>query len=155
GYTRTTAISVTAHGPGGQLTGATPDGRYAGETLADANASPIRGTDKNGPLAVFKSAMKIDQSKYQGFLMNMKFHPSALKTKEDMKKLGDAIKVYFKHGGSMIQFNVVSSKVLRDAQQNPDEYRDLMVRVAGYSTYFVDLTRNIQDEIIERTEHSF
>ena len=137
------------------MRGAIPDGRYAGETLADANASPIRGTDKNGPLAVFKSAMKIDQSKYQGFLMNMKFHPSALKTKEDMKKLGDAIKVYFKHGGSMIQLKVVSSKVLRNAQQNPDEYRDLMVRVAGYSTYFVDLTRNIQDEIVEHTEHNF
>jgi len=155
GYSRTNAISVTSHGPGGALTGATPDGRYAGETLADANASPIRGTDTQGPLAVFRSAMKIDQHKYQAFLFNMKFHPSALKTEADQMKLVDAIRVYLNNGGSMIQFNVVDDKVLRDAVVHPEDHKDLMVRVAGYSAYFINLTPNIQSELIERTSQTF
>jgi formate C-acetyltransferase len=155
GYTRTNAISVTSHGPGGALTGATPDGRMAGETLADANASPIRGTDVEGPLAVFRSAMKIDQTKYQAFLFNMKFHPSALKTAEDQMKLVNAIRVYLTNGGSMIQFNVVDDKTLIAAKECPCDYQDLMVRVAGYSAYFVNLTENIQNELIERTSQKF
>jgi len=155
GYSRTNAISVTSHGPGGKLTGATPDGRRAGETLADANASPIRGTDHNGPLAVMRSAMKIDQSKYQAFLFNMKFHPTALKNAEDRMKLVDAIRVYLTNGGSMIQFNVVDDKIMIDAQAHPEDHKDLMVRVAGYSAYFVNLTSDIQNELIERTSQQF
>lgn len=155
GYTRTNAISVTSHGPGGALTGATPDGRRKGETLADANASPIRGTDTQGPLAVFRSAMKIDQTKYQAFLFNMKFHPSALRTKDDQMKLVDAIRTYLSNGGGMIQFNVVDQETLIDAKKNPQNHKDLMVRVAGYSAYFVTLTENIQNDIIERTSQRF
>ena len=155
GYTRTNAISVSAHEPGGSLTGATPDGRFKGEVLADANASPIRGFDKKGPLAVFRSAMKIDQCGYQAFLINMKFHPSALQSKDDYTKLATAIKTYFKGGGEMIQFNVVDVETLKEAQKKPEQHGDLMVRVAGYSAYFVKLTPGIQGDIINRTEHKF
>jgi len=155
GYTRCNMISVSAHSPGGDLTCATPDGRKKGEILADANLSPIQGTDKNGPLAVFRSAMKVDQQDFQAFLMNMKFHPSALQTPADYDKLVYAIKTYFNGGGKMIQFNVADGETLRKAQKDPDSYRDLMVRIAGYSAYFVDLTPNVQGDIIRRTEQRF
>jgi len=155
GYARTNMISVSAHAPGGELTGATPDGRKKGEILADANLSPIQGTDKNGPLAVFRSAMTVDQRDFQAFLMNMKFHPSALQTQDDYDKLITAIKVYFNGGGKMIQFNVVSQEVLQEAKKSPDAYKDLMVRIAGYSAYFVQLTPVVQDDIIRRTSHTF
>ena len=155
GYTKCNAISVTSHGPGGALTGATPDGRHAGETLADANASPIRGTDVNGPIAVMKSAMKIHQDNFQAFLFNMKFAPSALRDGEDQAKLASAIYTYLTNGGKMIQFTVQSDEDLIAAKADPENYRDLMVRVAGYSAYFVRLTENIQDELIERTSQVF
>ena len=155
GYTRVNAISVSAHEPGGALTGATPDGRYRGEVLADANLSPMRGFDRNGPLAVFKSAMKVNQDNYQAVLMNMKFHPSALRSDEDKMKLASAIRTYFRWGGKMVQFNVVARETLQDAQVNPAKHSDLMVRVAGYSAYFVQLTPGIQRDLIDRSEHSF
>ncbi|MCQ2405955.1 MAG: hypothetical protein MJ067_01910 [Oscillospiraceae bacterium] len=146
-----TGISITSHQPGGQLTGATPDGRYAGTILADGTTSPMQGLDKNGPTAVFKSAMKIDQDPMQATLLNMKFHPNALQTDADLMKLSAMIKVYLTQGGKQVQFNVVNQETLRKAQDNPAEYRDLVVRVAGYSTYFVTLSRAMQDEVIERT----
>ena len=145
------AVSIFAHAPGGALTGATPDGRFKGETLADAGASPMRGRDKKGPLAVIKSAMKLPHDKYQAVLFNMKFHPGALKTDSDLMKLAALIRTYFKQKGRQIQFNVVDEKVLRDAQEHPENYSDLLIRVAGYSAYYVQLTKRLQNEILERT----
>ena len=146
-----TGISITSHQPGGQLTGATPDGRKAGTILADGTTSPMHGMDTCGPTCVFKSAMKIDQDPMQATLLNMKFHTTALKTSADLAKLGAMIKAYLTHGGKQVQFNVVDQETLKKAQESPEQYRDLMVRVAGYSTYFVTLSRTMQDEVIERT----
>ena len=146
-----TGISITSHQPGGQLTGATPDGRRAGAILADGTTSPMHGCDSCGPTAVFRSAMKIDQDPMQATLLNMKFHPSALKTEADLGKLGTMIKVYLTNGGKQVQFNVVDQETLKAAQADPEAYRDLVVRVAGYSTYFVTLSRAMQDEVIDRT----
>ena len=147
------AISITSQAPGGALTGATPDGRYAGECLADGTMSAMRGRDTHGPTALIKSAAKIDQVPYQSTLMNLKFHPSALKGTEDLRKLSSLIKTYLSLGGKHVQFNVVSKDTLLEAQRHPEEHRDLVVRVAGYSAYFVQLTKAVQNEIIERTEH--
>jgi len=146
------AISITTHAPGGALTSATPDGRYDGETLADGSVSPVQGVDKNGPLAVMQSAMKQSRG-WSVNLFNMKFHPSALKTESDLNKLGSMIKIYMDNGGKQIQFNVASKETLVEAQKAPEKHRDLLVRVAGYSTYFVSLGERIQNEVIERTEH--
>lgn len=148
-----TAISITAHAPGGAMTGATPDGRYAGEALPDGSMSPCQGMDLNGPTGVIRSAMAIDQSPYQATLLNMKFHPSALQNISDLQKLAALIQTYFRNGGKHIQFNVVDRETLLKAQENPAPYRDLVVRVAGYSTYFVMLSKAVQDEIIARAEH--
>lgn len=148
-----TAISITAHAPGGRITGATPDGRYAGETFADGSLSPAQGRDKNGPTAVIKSAMAVNQTPLGATLLNMKIHPSALNTTDDMRKLASLIKIYFKNGGKHIQFNVVDKATLLDAQKHPEKHRDLIVRVAGYSTYFTMLTPEVQNEIIARSEH--
>ncbi len=153
GTTKPTGISITAHVPGGALTGATPDGRRAGETLADGTMSPSQGRDSHGPTAVIRSALNINQVPYQATLLNMKFHPSALKTTEDLRKLSTLIKTYFSLGGKHIQFNVVNKETLRDAQEHPEKHRDLVIRVAGYSTYFVQLTKAVQNELIVRTEH--
>jgi formate C-acetyltransferase len=153
GHFRCSAISVTSHQPGGALCGAMPDGRYKGDILADACASPMAGFDHNGPLAVFRSAMKIPQHDYQAMLLNMKFSPSAIATDSDKMKLASAIKVYFSNGGKHIQFIVADQETLKDAKMHPDKHRDLMVRVAGYSTYFVQLTPGLQDEVIARTEN--
>ncbi|MFX1552968.1 MAG: glycyl radical protein [Promethearchaeota archaeon] len=146
-------ISITSHWPGGALTGATPDGRYAGEVLADGAVSPMRGRDVNGPTAVIKSAGKIDHVPFQSTLLNTKFHPSALKSTEDLSKLSNLIRTYFSLGGKHIQFNVISKETLIDAQKHPEDYRDLVVRVAGYSAYFISLSTEMQDEIIARVEH--
>ena len=145
------AISISAHQPGGAVTGATPDGRKGGQVLADASLSPERGFDKEGPLAVMESALKINADPYQGMLHNMKFTPSALKTDEDLDKLGSAIKTYLSAGAKHIQFNVVNRDELVDAKENPQDHDNLVVRVAGYSAYFVRLTPQIQDEVIDRT----
>jgi len=147
-----TAISITAHVPGGAMTGATPDGRYAGETFADGSISPAQGKDVNGPLAVLQSAMKINQDKFMATLLNMKFHPSALKNESDLEKLGSMIRTYLTNGGKHIQFNIVSRETLIAAKADKRKYRDLIVRVAGYSAYFVSLTPKVQDEIIARSE---
>ncbi|MEM4450353.1 MAG: pyruvate formate lyase family protein, partial [Nitrososphaerota archaeon] len=144
------AISITSQWAGGAITGATPDGRLAGEVLADGGSSPMRGRDINGPTAVIRSASKLPQSRFQSVLMNMKFHPSSLSSTEDLRKLAFLIKTYFKLGGKHIQFNVVSRETLIEAQKHPENYRDLVVRVAGYSAYFVELAKSIQDEIIKR-----
>jgi pyruvate-formate lyase len=154
GMHKATAISITSHQPGGALTGATPDGRHAREICADGTVSPMQGRDTHGPTAVMRSALQIDQDPYQATLMNMKFHPSALESEEDLRKLFALIKTYLTHGGKHVQFNVVSKEMLIEAQQNPEQYRDLVVRVAGYSAYFTQLNRAMQDEVIARTELS-
>lgn len=153
GTTKPTGISITAHVPGGALTGATPDGRFAGETLADGTISPAQGRDLQGPTALMRSAMTIDQIPFQATLLNMKFHPSALETDEDMRKLSALIRTYFGQGGKHVQFNIVNKDMLLDSQKHPEKHRDLIVRVAGYSAYFVSLGKPVQDEIILRTEH--
>lgn len=147
------AISISAHQPGGMVTGATPDGRKGGTILADASLSPDHGTDTHGPIAVFQSAMRVDQDWYQGTLMNMKFHPSALKTEDDLTKLGSMIQTYLTHGGKHVQFNVVNREEMVDAKAHPEDHPELVVRVAGYSAYFTRLTPGIQDEVIERMSH--
>jgi pyruvate formate-lyase/glycerol dehydratase family glycyl radical enzyme len=152
GTQKPSGISISAQGPGGAQTGATPDGRYAGEYLADGAVSPIQGMDVNGPTAVMKSAAKVDHTPMQATLFNMKFHPSALKAEDDMRKLSFLIKTYFDLGGKHVQFNVVDNSTLIAARKDPEKHKDLIVRVAGYSAYFVKLTVPIQNEIISRAE---
>ena len=149
-----TPYSVAVHGAAGKRVGALPSGRLAGMALADGSVSPFAGADVQGPTAVLNSAGKIDQTPLFGTLLNMKFHPSSLRTREDLKKLLALIKTYFGYGGKHVQFNVVDSNTLREAQANPDNHRNLIVRVAGFSAFFCELHRNIQDEIISRTELS-
>ena len=154
GTTVPCGISITSHQPGGLLTGATPDGRKAGTLLADGTMSPMQGMDTHGPLAVLQSAMKVDQDPFQATLLNMKFHPSALKTESDMEKLASMIRTYLTNGGKHVQFNVVAKETLIDARNNPAAHRDLVVRIAGYSAYFVQLNDSMQEEVINRTEHT-
>lgn len=148
------AISVSAHQPGGACTGATADGRKGGAILADASLSPEHGTDVNGPLAVFNSAMRVKQDAYQGTLMNMKFAPDNMKTDEDLAKLASMIKTYLTHGGKHIQFTVANREEMVDAKVHPDDHPELVVRVAGYSAYFTRLSSGIQQEIIDRTSQT-
>ena len=151
GHDIVAGISITFHQLECRHTYASADGRKYGELLTDGSVSPEHGCDTNGPLAVLMSAMKIDQSKYNATLLNLKFHPTALNTSEDLMKLASMTKTYLTNGGKHVQFNVVDRETLIKAQQHPEQYRDLIVRVAGYSTYFTALTKLVQDEVIERT----
>jgi formate C-acetyltransferase len=144
-------LSTTCHVYFGKMLGASANGRLAGLPASDGT-SPSHGADRNGPTAVIKSLSKMDQSKSGGTLLNQRFLPSVLATEQDLEKLAGLIRTYFTLGGHHIQFNVIDSKTLRSAQQHPDEYRNLLVRVAGYSDYFVDLDQEHQEEIISRTE---
>ena len=148
-------LAISTHTPFGKACGATPDGRYAGEPLCDGVTSPYPGTDMNGPISALLSASKIDHTMIRGGLHNMKFHPSALRGVQGSKKLLALIKTYFDHPGFQLQFNVVDSAMLRDAQRRPQHYRDLIVRVAGFSAFFVELSKSVQDQIIARTEYGF
>jgi pyruvate-formate lyase len=145
-------LSTTCHIYFGKKIGATPNGRFAEKPISDGT-SPSHGADRHGPTAVIKSLSKMDQIKSGGTLLNQRFLPSALEKDEDIVKLGHLIRTYFKLKGHHIQFNVVGTDTLKKAQAAPDEYRDLLVRVAGYSDYFVDLDEFHQQEILERTEH--
>ena len=145
-------LSTTCHIYFGKILGATPNGRLAGQPVSDGT-SPSHGADRNGPTAVIKSLGKMDQAKSGGTLLNQRFLPSVLETEEDISKLAFLIRTYFRLKGHHIQFNIVDTATLKKAQASPDEYRDLLVRVAGYSDYFVDLDEYHQQEIIERTEH--
>lgn len=147
-------ISVSTHGPMGAVTLATPDGRLAGTTYADASMSPYPGTDRNGPYALFNSATCWDHSESQNSQLNMKLHPAAVKGREGARKLLELIRAYLRKGGFHIQFNIIDSKTLKDAQKHPENYRDLLIRVAGFTQYWVELGKPIQDEIIARTEYS-
>lgn len=150
----TAALSISAHGPHGRVTGATPDGRLAGVTLCDGILSASPGTDTNGPIALIKSGVKLDPTEYRSVQLNMKFHPNAIRGLEGSKNFVDFIKSYFNMGGYHVQFNIVDSNMLRDAQKHPENYRNLMVRVAGFSAYWVELGKPIQDELIARTEYN-
>ncbi len=152
GHVIPNAISISAHQPGGAVTGATPDGRKSGDILADASLSPAHGKDVRGPIAVFQSAMKVNQDPYQGTLMNMKVHPTAIKTDSDLIKLGSMIQTYLTHGGKHVQFNAVDRADMEDAKIHPENHSELIVRVAGYSAYFIRLPASIQDEVINRSE---
>lgn len=136
----------------GSFTGATPDGRKNGEPLSDG-ISPVQGMDKGGPVATLESLLSFDYTDYgNGTLCNMKFHPTALAAEDGLKKLINVIKTYFEHGGMELQFNIISGDTLRDAQKHPENYKDLVVRVAGFSAYFVDVFKESQDDLIRRTE---
>ena len=139
----------------GYDTWATPDGRKAGEPIADA-ASPAQSRDKNGPTAVFRSETKIGQGRFMdGVAVNVRVHPTVLSREDGIQKLIQLTQTYFAQGGMEVQYNVVSSETMREAQEKPEEYRDLIVRIAGYSAYFVELNRDCQNDVISRTENAF
>ncbi len=152
GTYRVNYLSTTCHVYFGSKTGATPDGRRALEPVSDG-ISPVQGADRNGPTAVLKSAAKMDHARTGGTLLNQKFTPQLLAGEEGLNKLAQLVRAYFKLDGHHIQFNVITAETLRRAQAEPEKHRDLIVRVAGYSDYFCDLTKALQDEIIARTEH--
>ncbi len=153
GIHRINMLPTTSHVYFGSVTGATPDGRKAYVPLSEG-ISPYQGVDRQGPTSVIKSASKIDQLRTGGTLLNQKFSPEFFEDEESYKKLTALIRSYFNLDGHHIQFNVVSAETLRDAQKHPELYRDLIVRVAGYSDYFNDLGEDLQNEIIRRTEHT-
>jgi formate C-acetyltransferase len=152
GNYRVNYLSTTCHVYFGSVTGATPDGRKAYEPLSDG-ISPVQGADRRGPTAVLKSAARMDHARTGGTLLNQKFTPQLLEGEEGIDRLAHLVRSYFRLDGHHIQFNVVTADTLRAAQENPEKYRDLIVRVAGYSDYFCDLTTALQNEIIARTEH--
>ncbi len=152
GCYRVEMLPTTSHVYFGSVTGAMPDGRKAGLPLSEG-ISPVQGADRHGPTAVMKSAGKMDHVKTGGTLLNMKFTPSLVGDENGIEKLARLVRTYFKLGGHHVQFNVVDKETLLQAQAAPQQHRDLIVRVAGYSDYFCDLSRELQDEIIARTEH--
>ena len=153
GFYRINLLPTTVHIYFGRVTGATPDGRLAYKPLSEG-ISPVQGADRLGPTAVLKSAAKMDHVRTGGTLLNQKFTPQLLSTEEGIANLASLVRSYFKMDGHHIQFNVVSAETLRKAQQEPELHSDLIVRVAGYSDYFCDLNKDLQNEIIERTEHA-
>jgi formate C-acetyltransferase len=152
GVHRINMLPTTSHVYFGSVTGATADGRNAHLPLSEG-ISPFQGVDHNGPTSVIKSASKIDHLRTGGTLLNQKFSPSFFEDEDSYEKLTALIRSYFSLDGHHIQFNVVNAETLKDAQQHPERYRDLIVRVAGYSDYFNDLGEDLQNEIIKRTEH--
>ena len=152
GSYRINMLPTTSHMYFGSVIGAMPDGRKVGEPLSEG-ISPVQGADRNGPTSVIKSASKIDHIKTGGTLLNQKFTPQFLADDKGITQIAQLVRSYFKLDGHHIQFNVVTVKTLREAQMEPNKHKDLIVRVAGYSDYFVDLTVELQNEIIKRTEH--
>jgi pyruvate formate-lyase/glycerol dehydratase family glycyl radical enzyme len=152
GRYRINLLPTTVHVYFGSLIGATADGRRAGEPLSDG-VSPVQGADRNGPTAVIRSVAKMDHVRTGGTLLNQKLTPQLLETDDDLDNFVHLVRSYFRMDGHHIQFNVVTADTLRKAQAEPEKYRDLIVRVAGYSDYFCDLGKALQEEIIARTEH--
>jgi formate C-acetyltransferase len=152
GEYRINMLPTTCHIYFGEVTGALPNGRHAGKPLSEG-ISPTQGADINGPTAALLSASKMDQLKTGGTLLNQKFTPSVVSGDKGLEGMAVLVKSYFKMNGHHIQFNVVDRQTLLDAQEHPQEHRDLIVRVAGYSDHFRNLSKALQDEIIERTEH--
>lgn len=145
-------LSTTCHVYFGKVMGATPNGRLAGKSISDGT-SPSHGCDTNGPSAVIRSLTKLDHTRSGGTLLNQRFLPSLLRRDEDIEKLGKLIRSYFTLGGHHIQFNIVDTATLRAAQESPEDYKDLLVRMAGYSDYFNDMNADLQQEVIDRTEN--
>lgn len=145
-------LSTTCHIYFGKVLGATPNGRCAGKSISDGT-SPSHGADTHGPTAVIRSLTKLDQTMSGGTLLNQRFLPSLLKREEDVVRLGQLVRSYFTLGGHHIQFNIVDTATLKAAQESPEEYKDLLVRMAGYSDYFNDMNADLQQEVIERTEN--
>ena len=152
GVHRINLLPTTVHIYFGMVTGATPDGRKAFTPLSEG-ISPVQGMDINGPTSVIKSAGKIDHLRTGGSLLNQKFSPKFFSSESGINNIAHLIRSYFKMGGHHIQFNVVSANTLRAAQEDPIKYRNLIVRVAGYSDYYINLGKDLQEEIIRRTEH--
>jgi pyruvate formate-lyase/glycerol dehydratase family glycyl radical enzyme len=152
GCYRVEMLPTTSHIYFGSVTGAMPNGRKAGLPVSEG-ISPVQGADRLGPTAVFKSAAKMDHIKTGGALLNMKLTPALVADEDGIEKLAHMIRAYFRMNAHHVQFNVVRAEALRQAQAEPEAHRDLIVRVAGYSDYFCDLARELQDEIISRTEH--
>jgi formate C-acetyltransferase len=145
-------LPTTCHVYFGSVTGAMPDGRKSGLPVSEG-ISPVQGADRRGPTAVIKSAAKMDHLKTGGTLLNIKFTPDLFADEDGIDKWAHLVRSYFKMDGHHVQFNVVRAETLRKAQATPESYRDLIVRVAGYSDYFCDLATELQEEIIARTEH--
>ena len=138
----------------GEITWGTPDGRKWPDPIADAS-SPAQGRDLNGPTAVLTSSTTFDHSRFMdGMALNLKIHPTALRSDEGITKLEDVTKAYFAQGGMEVQYNIVDAKTLKKAQENPSQYQNLVVRIAGFSAYFIDMTEAMQDDIISRAEHN-
>ncbi len=154
GYYRINMLPTTCHVYFGEVMGASANGRLANKPLSEG-ISPAKGADRNGPTSVVKSAAKMDHLRTGGTLLNQKFTPSVVAGDEGLENMAALVKSYFVMDGHHIQFNVVDRELLIDAQNNPEEYKDLIVRVAGYSDHFHNLSKSLQDEIIERTEQSF
>jgi pyruvate formate-lyase/glycerol dehydratase family glycyl radical enzyme len=148
--------ALTGHYPAGEVTGALPNGRKAKTPLYDAGLSPMVAADVKGPTALIKSATKVDQIPWymDSMVLNMKLSPSLIQSRASIEKVLSMLKVFFDRGGWHIQFNITSREDLLAAKKNPEEWKGLIVRVAGYSAYFVDLPPAVQDEIISRTEHA-
>jgi formate C-acetyltransferase len=153
GQYRVNYLSTTCHVYFGSVTGATPDGRKAWEPLSDG-ISPVQGADRKGPAAAIRSAARMDHARTGGTLLNQKFSPQVVEGEAGLGHLAQLVRSYFKMDGHHIQFNVVTAETLLAAQREPDKHRDLIVRVAGYSDYFCDLTPGLQNEIIARTEQT-
>jgi formate C-acetyltransferase len=155
GFFQPGMYTVSAHVPLGEAVGATPDGRLKGEPLADGGLSPMRGRDRKGATAVLQSASRVDQIRASnGTLLNLKFHPSVFEGDNALSKFCDLLRGFIDHKLFHVQFNVINGETLKKAQKNPDEYQDLVVRVAGYSAFFVDLNAALQNDIIERTSYT-
>ena len=152
GKYRINLLPTTCHIYFGSVTGATPDGRKARTPLSEG-ISPVQGADRHGPTAALKSAGKMDHVRTGGTLLNQKYSPSLLENEKGIDNLSHLVRSYFTMGGHHIQFNIVNAQTLREAQKHPEQYRDLIVRVAGYSDYFCELGTALQNEIIARTEH--
>jgi len=153
GHYRVNYLSTTCHVYFGSVTGATPDGRKAWEPHSDG-ISPAQGADRRGPTAVIKSAARMDHARTGGTLLNQKFTPKLVEGPEGLDNMAHLVRAYFKLDGHHIQFNVVTAETLREEKADPEKHRDLIVRVAGYSDYFCDLTPALQNEIITRTEQT-
>lgn len=145
-------LSTTCHIYFGKVMGATPNGRFAGKSISDGT-SPSHGCDTHGPTAVIRSLSKLDQTKSGGTLLNLRFLPSLVKREQDVVRLGQLIRSYFTLGGHHVQFNIVDTATLKMAQKHPEEYKDLLVRVAGYSDYFNDMNEDLQQDVIDRTQN--
>lgn len=142
----------------GSMIGATPDGRKSGMPLAEGGISPMQGLELKGPSASMRSASKWDYEEINSVVYNQKFHPRTFENQDDIAKLATLVKIFLSkmgqhnNGTAHIQINVVSAETLRDAQKNPENYRDLIIRVAGYTAFFTEISRDLQDDLIARVE---